>query len=132
MKKIVMICMIAATFGSCKKADDSLPASANAVDAKKPVAGFKINNLINGSFVTEGKNLKIENLSQNAVSYMWDFGNGLQFNSTAPGKVYYVPCGGTYTISLTAYNSAGEKSVYTKNITVLCSGKNSHNQHLDE
>ena len=89
-------------------------------------------NIISGVYVTEGKNLKIENLSENAVSYTWDFGNGVHFESKTPGKVDYTPCGVLYTITLTAINSAGEKSVSTKVVQVLCSGKNTHNQHLGD
>lgn len=127
---IALAIIVAAIFSSCKKADNTQAAPLNSGDAIKPSAEFKINNLVDGQYITEGKNLKLENLSKNAVSYSWDFGNGVLKTIKTPGNAYYLPCGGTYTISLTATNNAGDKSVFTKEVTVLCSGKNTHNQYL--
>jgi len=127
---IVLAIIVAALFSSCKKADNTEAAPLNSGNAAKPSAEFKIDNLIDGNLVTEGKNLKLENLSKNAVSYSWDFGNGVLKTIKTPGNAYYLPCGGTYTITLTAKNNAGEESVFTKEVTVRCSGKNTHNQYL--
>jgi len=56
------------------------------------------------------------NTSANATHYFWDFGNTTTSYLTNPSSSYLTP--GTYTIKLTAYNAAGDSSVYTETITV--------------
>lgn len=48
------------------------------------------------------------NLSNNATSYSWNFGNGQTSTSTNPNTTYTY--NGTYTITLTAYNGANSDS----------------------
>ncbi len=48
------------------------------------------------------------NLSNNATSYSWNFGNGQTSTSTNPSTTYTY--NGTYTITLTAYNGANSDS----------------------
>ena len=56
------------------------------------------------------------NTSSNADSYLWDFGDGTTSNVTNPTKGYAST--GTFTITLTAYNSSGCQSVSTSSVTV--------------
>ncbi|MBS1731967.1 MAG: PKD domain-containing protein [Bacteroidetes bacterium] len=96
----------------------------------KPSANFRIANIRNNIYVVEGKDLKLQNLSTNATSFHWDFGNGLTSDDQVPTKIAYVPCGSEYNITLTTKNSKGESATVTKTIKVLCSGKNTHGTYI--
>ena len=52
------------------------------------------------------------NATQNAVSYLWDFGNGTSASLTNPTGIFTDP--GTYTIKLVATNAEGCKDSLTK------------------
>jgi PKD repeat protein len=52
--------------------------------------------------------ITFQNTSKNALSYRWEFGDGDTSTATSPSKTY--ASGGTYTIRLTANNSATSKS----------------------
>ena len=52
------------------------------------------------------------NLSQNTVSYLWDFGDGITSTAQNPSHIYNIP--GYYTISLTAWDSVGCSATETK------------------
>ena len=88
--------------GSCKK--DPL--------TKLPIADFSFS----GANATAPVNVSFTNLSQNATSYQWDFGNGQSSTETAPTATYAV--GGVYTITLTAKSDAGTNKI-TKTINIL-------------
>jgi PKD repeat protein len=49
-----------------------------------------------------------ENKSQNATTYLWDFGDGSTSTETNPTKTYNV--GGTYTVKLTSTGNGGSAS----------------------
>ncbi|HKR07482.1 MAG TPA: PKD domain-containing protein [Bacteroidia bacterium] len=49
--------------------------------------------------------VSFNNLSLNTVSYLWDFGDGITSTAQNPSHIYNIP--GDYTISLTAWDSAG-------------------------
>ena len=105
--------------------------SSGLVAAPKSIPAFKITNMVNSNYVMEGRNLTFENTSANAVYYHWDFGNGITYDGKTPPKdIFYIPCGGSSTITLTTKNIAGDVAVYSQSFNILCSGKNSHGQHL--
>lgn len=64
------------------------------------------------SFIAEtttgcvGLAVKFKNLSQDGVSYLWDFGDGTTSTSFEPTHTYQGPAN-TYTVSLTAVNALG-------------------------
>jgi gliding motility-associated-like protein len=60
--------------------------------------------------------LQINNFSINAVSYLWDFGDGTTSNVTEPVHSYSQT--GNYTITLTANHSLGCSDVSTINVNV--------------
>lgn len=57
------------------------------------------------------------NFSQNATSYVWDFGDQVG-TSTDESPVYIYTASGTYTVKLTATDAAGESAESTKDITI--------------
>lgn len=57
------------------------------------------------------------NFSQNATSYMWDFGDGL--TSTEANPVHVFAGDGTYTVKLTAVNADGDQSTKSESITLM-------------
>jgi PKD repeat protein len=81
--------------------EESLPASANFT--------YSGNNLYPPCKVT------FNNLSENATSYYWDFGDGKNSSSTNPNHTYTE--GGTYSVTLKAFNSVGN-DVMTKTLKI--------------
>lgn len=72
-----------------------------------PEAFFSVNLNLN--------QIVLSNLSVNATSYSWDFGNGVTSTDAAPTYVYNLP--GQYTITLTATNLCGS-STSTKTLVI--------------
>lgn len=88
-----------------------------AQDGVKPVeADFTINNA--GNEVDENMFLELTNLSQNASSWHWDFGNGQ--TSTERNPKFSYPIHGIYPITLTVKDKWGNSHSTTKEILVLC------------
>lgn len=89
MKNICFIAVLCAivlsTFTSCE-------------DGSKPTANFDYT----PSSPKAGQTVKFTNTSVNAYYYHWDFGNGSTSELTQPTEVFSA---GTWTVSLTAYNS---------------------------
>lgn len=71
-------------------------------DAPKPIADFSINYGGSG-FVS------FTNLSNNATSYQWSFGNGQTSTAQSPSINY--SANGNYSVTLTAKNSNGENTI---------------------
>ena len=55
------------------------------------------------------------NTSQNANTYLWDFGNGATSTSTNPTQIF---TNGTYTVTLTATNTAGDSDTASASIVI--------------
>ena len=133
MKKIalasLLICLLAT---SCKKGNDVSPQSSDAVKPAttadvKPTASFRITNLVSPGMILEGNITDFENISLNGDTYLWDFGNGITSTQKIPNDISFVPCGGTYNISLTVTNKSGDVATSSQAYTILCRGKNAHN-----
>ena len=95
-------------FLSCKKSD---------ITPAESVCSFKVNNQSNNT-IAEGKILQLSNQSANAVSYHWDFGNGLTSDKENPE--FYYPIHGEYMITLTVTDAKGKSSKSSYSLTVLC------------
>ncbi len=106
MKKIVkgikMACVIilALTYSGCEDDDAILP---------KLKASFTHTINQDVGVVT------FINTSENADSYVWDFGDGTDSNQINPNKVYPT---GTYRVILTAKNGAGASDTFEDTITI--------------
>lgn len=98
----LLLLLLPVFIGGCKK--DPL--------TKLPIADFTFS----GANATAPVNVSFTNLSQNATSYQWDFGNGQSSTETTPSVTYSV--GGVYTITLTAKSDAGTNKI-TKTINIL-------------
>jgi hypothetical protein len=64
--------------------------------------------------VQEGKTVTFINISENATSYMWNFGDGTSSTLNNPEKRF---TNGTYTVTLTAFNDAGKSNSTTDTFT---------------
>lgn len=69
------------------------------------------------SFNATNNNVTFTNLSQNAQTYTWSFGDGSSSTLANPGHSYVST--GTYTVSLTASNPCGSQTI-TKTVTIGC------------
>lgn len=74
-----------------------------------PIAGFTAGT--NG-----GPTVTFTNTSQNAASYLWDFGDGSTGNTANPTHTYTAD--GTYTVTLTATNNCGSMT-FTQTVTAV-------------
>lgn len=63
----------------------------------------------------EGKTVSFINISENATSYLWDLGDGSTVTLNNPEKRY---SNGTYTVTLTAFNSDGESSTASTSFVI--------------
>ena len=72
--------------------------------------GFNINTDATCSVPTS---IPFTNLSVNATSYLWNFGDG--FTDTAANPVHIYNAYGTYTVTLSSYNNCGGDSVMRTN-----------------
>jgi hypothetical protein len=99
----VLICMMALATLSCKKSDP-LPA---------PTAGFELALAI----ATQGATFTPLNTSQNATSYLWDFGDGTTSTEKAP--TFKLVTIGDHKISLTVTNADGTTRTSSKNVRIV-------------
>ncbi|HQJ45558.1 MAG TPA: carboxypeptidase regulatory-like domain-containing protein [Ignavibacteriaceae bacterium] len=81
-----------------------------------PVAGFNYG----GTLVTPAV-ITFTNTSQNADSYLWNFGDGTTSTQANPSKTYNQK--GTYTVTLTATNTTSGLSDQTSQNLVITPGK---------
>lgn len=81
-----------------------------------PVSYFyaysNVDSIADTVFVNFGDTVHFVNLSQNATSYYWEFGDSTFSTSTNPDHVYATP--GAYTVELTAQNSTGCDNWYVR------------------
>ena len=93
-----------------------------------PATQIKVNSSENVSFTTDNglfyscdETINFQNTSQNAGQYVWDFGDGYNYNGTnAPSHTYNKP--GIYTVNLTK-NDASNNSCTPKFIQKVYVGK---------
>lgn len=84
----------------------------NTVTVVKPVADF----IISSQTLFEDLPITFQNLSTGAVSYIWDFGDGIGSTMIHPNHTYDEP--GIYPIKLIAVNDIGCIDSLTKRITI--------------
>jgi hypothetical protein len=123
MKQLSFILLLFAFISGCKKSDNIAKVE---TAEPKTSAFFKIGNLVSNGLILEGNVADFNNLSTNADSYLWDFGNGNTSVQRIPTDISFVPCGGHYTISLQVKNKKGETATYSESFEILCRGKNAH------
>ncbi|WP_299439043.1 PKD domain-containing protein [uncultured Aquimarina sp.] len=98
--KIILLLVAAVTFFGCEDDDADLP---------KVVASFAHN--IN----EDTGRVSFLNLSENADSYTWDFGDGTTSTEINPIRTFPT---GNYTVVLTAENAAGAESTFEDEIFI--------------
>lgn len=104
-------------FLSCTKQSlfDLMPLNVAAPNSAL-TASFSVNNI--NSTVNEKSPVLLSNHSTNAVSYLWDFGNGNTSTAVIPSFAYQ-KCG-IYTIKLTVTGADGSTQTTQHDITSLC------------
>ncbi len=93
------------SLNSCKKDEEEEPESSD------PVASFQYE-----ISPTNFLEVTFTNFSQNATSYLWDFGDGETSTEEDPVHVYAEA--GDYTVKLTASNDASVSADYSEAITI--------------
>lgn len=93
------------SLNSCKKDEEEEP------EAKDPVASFQYE-VSSDNFLE----VTFTNFSQNATSYLWDFGDGETSTEEDPVHVYAEA--GDYSVKLTATNDANVSADYSQTITI--------------
>lgn len=68
--------------------------------------------------VLENEPLVLSNITENAISYYWDFGNG--HVSTEAQPVHHYKLHGYYTVSLTTVDAEGTVRQSSEEVLVLC------------
>lgn len=67
-------------------------------------------------FTVTGYDVTFENLSEDAVSYSWNFGDGYTSTEENPSHTYDLE--GEYTVTLTAENASGDTITAEKTVTI--------------
>lgn len=100
-RQLWIMALVAVVF-ACSE-DDPLPL---------PTVDFKTDPAV----VEVGVEMMFDNLSLNANSYEWDFGNGETSTEISPAVTYNAP--GTYEVVLKAITQDGQEQTVTKSISV--------------
>lgn len=98
--KIISILILAISFLGCEEDDTLLP---------EVISSFSFTLNEDTGTVT------FLNISEKARTYLWDFGDGTSSTEINPIKTYV---SGTYTITLTASNSAGASNTFEDEVTI--------------
>ena len=98
---LLTVLLLTIPFLSCKK-NDAVPA---------PTANFSFSEIATGD-------IQFTNLSKNANTYNWDFGDGYYSTASANVFLHHFPYNGDYKTKLTVSNSAGQAQTYTQNVSV--------------
>lgn len=101
---LMIAAIMVLTISSCKK-DEEPPAP------ETPVASFQF-----AIGETDFLEVSFTNYSQNATSYLWNFGDGETSTETDPVHTY--AASGDYSVKLTASNSAGTSHDYVQSIII--------------
>lgn len=119
MKKIILVAFVSVALitGCSKSKTDVAGMDTPAVIADKTVtAGFTVGGATGE--LKEKTSVQFTNTSQNAVSYVWDFGNGRTYIDKEP--VYENPACGYYHVTLTATDAKGNSAVTSKDVEISC------------
>lgn len=105
--KLAVVALFATTLllNGCKKDDDVTPSVGNVVASFQYEAS--LDNYLQVSFT---------NFSQNATSYLWDFGDGN--TSTEKDPTHTFAAAGTYDVKLTASDGSGKSADRTETINI--------------
>lgn len=112
MKQLLACLLFAGIISGCDKKSNS--------DDPMPVADFKITNTVEAGTVMESTDLTIENKSQNADSYEWDFGDGTVSTERTPTGVRYRQCPAIREIRLRVRTRSGRTATIIQTIRVRC------------
>lgn len=104
MKKLIFPVLLLIMFG-CNSNDPEL-------NDPVPVADFSYS----PTTIRDGQSIQFVNLSIDAYSYKWDFGNNITSIKENPLQTFTQ---GTWTVKLTAINAQDKKHVVSKTINVL-------------
>jgi PKD repeat protein len=102
---VSVMLIIAVILSGCSKSDIAAALS-------QPVAKFSYSGA--GSFAPDM--VTFINMSTNAASYSWDFGDG--GNSTLESPTHTYSTGGTYTVTLTATSADGSATTTNVSVTI--------------
>lgn len=108
---VLMLLMVGMTaIQSCEK-DDPQPDPTPPTPVADPISCFTS---VDAAYHHE--DVSFNNCSENSESYAWDFGDGQTSTEESPKHAYISI--GTYTVKLTATNSAGVINETTKTLTI--------------
>jgi PKD repeat protein len=109
MKKIMYLFLSCVLFISCSDNNEETSGQNESL-----VADFSFDY----ETINESGYLGIENNSEGATTYTWDFGNGNVFTDEVPDFRYITH--GIYDVTLTVGNDLGDTHSIVKTVNVLC------------
>ncbi|MFD0794881.1 family 16 glycosylhydrolase [Mucilaginibacter litoreus] len=114
MKKlsIYLFIALATAFAGCNKENHNAEAAVGKPSNIEVTYTPSTDNSGNVTFAVTAKD---------AVSYEFDFGNGVYQNSTSGNLTYKYPVAGTYTVKITAKSATGKIATQTTQVTVTAS-----------
>jgi beta-glucanase (GH16 family) len=108
--KIFSVILLAMVIAACGKKSSGGNATPN-----NPPTGLALASTVSAD---ASGNVTFVATATNAVSYEFDFGNGLFQTSTSGSVTYKYPAAGTYTVQVTAKSSSGQTAIKSIQVTV--------------
>ena len=117
MNKLLLSVLLAVVISGCNKTGNDENAANN---DPTPTASFMIKNTVAAETVLEGSAIDLQNTSQNADSYEWDFGNGMVSTERTPVGIVLRQCPRTQEIRLVVRTRRGRTATQIRTINVRC------------
>lgn len=118
MRKLISLLALSVVFVACSPNEEVEPAVQKAEVQELSTAKASFDIVTNHGLVNESEELSLTNLSSDAVSYHWDFGNGETSTKAVPSFKFSMH--GFYDVTLTVTDKAGNQNRFTKEVGVLC------------
>jgi PKD repeat protein len=119
MKQLTSLLLLAVVAVSCNRNSNGELRTTSGSNYPPPTAAFKIENQTAPGEVKEAVVLTLANLSTNADSYSWDFGNGTILTGKTPN--FFFPLHGNYKVTLTVTGAYGRTASSSMDLSVWCS-----------
>lgn len=115
MQKFIWIVLFFIILNSCSKNEEVKLVTEPAAETLNAKFSIVANDPLN---IFESQTIRFVNESTGYNLCSWQFGNNTKSPEINPEKSY--PYHGVYTVTLTVYDDKGNRSTYTKDVSILC------------
>jgi len=114
MRKLIFVFFSAVLLSSCSKKKDI-----TVINEQLPSLDAKFSIVVNDPVnIFEQQSIRFVNESTGYNLCSWQFGNNTKSQEVNPERSY--PYHGIYTVTLTVFDDKGNRSAYSKDLSILC------------